>query len=191
MKSGLNTKWSTMSSYRRNNITTLELEGTNRDGLMADVFAIVNNFHCNVVEAKIRAPGLRVACLINVAGGSAADHHDLQARLLNVLGQGGRVAICTSPGSFGCGGERRLHKLMMMDDEAGTTPAAVMARASRAVTVKEWWERGYPVVRVEYKDRSKLLLDVLCALHELGYFVFHGKVRTTESWASQVRIVDN
>lgn len=182
MKSGLSTNRS-MSSSRRN-ITTLELMGTNRDGLMADVFAFLNNFQCNVVEAKLRAPGGPVACLVHVTGRPADHHHELQARLRDVLGQGGRVVICSRPSSSLHGSERRLHKMMM--DGGGTAPAAGLARASGAVTVKEWWERGNPVVRVECKDRGKLLLDVLCTLHELGYFVFHGKIRTSESWASQV-----
>ncbi|WJX78537.1 ACT domain-containing protein acr8 [Trifolium repens] len=46
------------------------------------------------------------------------------------------------------------------------------------VTVQNWAERGYSIVNVQCKDRSKLLFDVVCNLTDMEYVVFHATINT-------------
>jgi UTP:GlnB (protein PII) uridylyltransferase len=46
------------------------------------------------------------------------------------------------------------------------------------VTLQNWAERGYSIVNVQCKDRSKLLFDVVFNLTDMEYVVFHATIHT-------------
>ncbi|XP_030922767.1 ACT domain-containing protein ACR8-like [Quercus lobata] len=49
-----------------NGLTALELTGTDRVGLLSEVFAVLGDLQCNVVEAKVWTHNGRIASLIYV-----------------------------------------------------------------------------------------------------------------------------
>lgn len=79
--------------------------------------------------------------------------------------------------------DRRLHQLLLADRDYERGSPAVAA----AVSIQSWAERGYSVVSVQCRERPKLLFDVLCALTDMEYVVFHGAVDTAGDLAHQVR----
>jgi UTP:GlnB (protein PII) uridylyltransferase len=91
--------------------------------------------------------------------------------------------------------ERRLHQLMHddRDYERGPAPtpvdeehfamgdrtalSALRARVVETrVTIDNWEERGYAIVKMTSRDRPKLLFDTVCALTDMQYVVFHATV---------------
>ncbi|VAH94744.1 unnamed protein product [Triticum turgidum subsp. durum] len=91
--------------------------------------------------------------------------------------------------------ERRMHQLMHddRDYESGPAPtpvdeehfcmgdrAATAARSAHRtqtrVTIDNWEERGYAIVKMTSRDRPKLLFDTVCALTDMHYVVFHATV---------------
>ncbi|KAM0841543.1 hypothetical protein ACQ4PT_058969 [Festuca glaucescens] len=105
--------------------------------------------------------------------------------------------------------ERRLHQLMHDDrdyergpaptpvdeellsmvDRAATTTAlsALRARAAETrVTIDNWEERGYAIVKMTSRDRPRLLFDTVCALTDMQYVVFHATVGSQGPLAIQV-----
>jgi UTP:GlnB (protein PII) uridylyltransferase len=76
----------------RNGLTALELKGTDRVGLLSEVFAVLTELQCDVVEAKVWTHNGRIASLIYVkdcnTGTSIEDYQKinrLEARLRYVL----------------------------------------------------------------------------------------------------------
>ena len=76
-----------------------------------------------------------------------------------------------------------------MGDRAATTALSVLrARlVETRVTIDNWEERGYAIVKMTSRDRPKLLFDTVCALTDMQYVVFHGTVIAEGSEAYQVR----
>uniref|UniRef100_A0ACD5X6K6 Uncharacterized protein n=2 Tax=Avena sativa TaxID=4498 RepID=A0ACD5X6K6_AVESA len=91
--------------------------------------------------------------------------------------------------------ERRLHQLMhddrdyehgpaptpvdeehfAMGDRAATTALSALRAlvAETRVTIDNWEEKGYAIVKMTSRDRPKLLFDTVCALTDMQYVVFH------------------
>lgn len=150
-------------------ITALELTGADRTGLLSEVFAVLADLGCGVVDARAWTHRGRLGC---VAFLRDADDRIL-ARLGHLLrGDAGKVAAV--PAAAVAHADRLLHQLMAADLE--DQPAA--AFPTPAVSVESWAERGYSVVTVRCRDRPKLLFDVVCTLHDMDYVVFHGTVDT-------------
>ncbi|KQK13394.1 ACT domain-containing protein ACR3 [Brachypodium distachyon] len=118
---------------------------------------------------------------------------------------GARRWVCMSaPAPGRVHTERRLHQLMHddRDYESGPAPtpvdeehfsmgdvraATMMLMAARRsgarrgaadtrVTIDNWEERGYAVVKMTSRDRPKLLFDTVCGLTDMQYVVFHATV---------------
>ncbi|KAL6659534.1 hypothetical protein ACP70R_003574 [Stipagrostis hirtigluma subsp. patula] len=166
-------------------LTALELTGADRTGLLSEVFAVLADMQCSVVEARAWTHRGRLACVVFL-GGEDADA-DRVARILARLGHLLRGAgdaeapgaVAAVPAAAVAHADRRLHQLMAADrdqERAFPTPA---------VSVQSWAERGYSVVTVQCRDRPKLLFDVVCTLHDMDYVVFHGTVDTTGDQARQ------
>ncbi|XP_062195093.1 ACT domain-containing protein ACR8-like [Phragmites australis] len=164
-------------------LTALELTGADRTGLLSEVFAVLADMQCSVVEARAWTHCGRLACLVFL-GGEDADA-DRLARILARLGHLLRGdseapgAVAAVPAAAVAHGDRRLHQLMSADrdhERAFPTPA---------VSVQSWAERGYSVVTVQCRDRPKLLFDVVCTLNDMDYVVFHGTVDTNGDQARQ------
>ena len=173
-------------------LTALELTGTDRIGLLSEVFAVLADMHCNVVDAKVWTHNGRIASLIYVkdcdSGCQIEDSQrirKIESRLRPVLkGDNDIRSAKTTVSMAVTHTERRLHQMMFADrDYARTSSISPMMYDTPDVTVQNWTEREYSIVNVQCKDRAKLLFDVLCTLTDMEYVVFHATVHTQGSRA--------
>ncbi|KAK4802917.1 hypothetical protein SAY86_001120 [Trapa natans] len=181
-------------TYFSNGLTALELTGTDRVGLLSEVFAVLADFQCNVVEAKVWTHNGRIASLIFVkdcnSGSPIEDSQRIdriEDRLRNVLkGDNDIKSAKTTVSLAVTHTERRLHQMMFADRDYERSPILQLAPDDLppAVTVQNWIEWGYSVVNVQCRDRAKLLFDVVCTLTDMKYVVFHGTVQTAADAAS-------
>jgi UTP:GlnB (protein PII) uridylyltransferase len=168
-----------------NGLTALELTGTDRVGLLSEVFAVLADLQCDVVEAKVWTHNGRIASLIYVkdcnSGTPIEDSQQIdkiEALLRSVLK--GDNDICSAKTMVSMAvthSERRLHQMMFADRDYERKALRPYVD-SPIVTVQNWAERGYSVVNVTSKDRTKLLFDVICTLTDMEYVVFHGTIKT-------------
>ncbi|KAL4353658.1 hypothetical protein GQ457_06G038100 [Hibiscus cannabinus] len=169
-----------------NGLTALELTGTDRVGLLSEVFAVLADLQCNVVDAKVWTHNGRIASLIYVkdcnSGSPVEDSQQIdriEARLRNVLrGDNDIRSASTSVSMAVTHTERRLHQMMFADRDYERKPVLQCRADSPVVNVQNWTERGYSVVNVQCKDRTKLLFDVVCTLTDMLYVVFHASINT-------------
>ncbi|XVF51623.1 hypothetical protein PTKIN_Ptkin04bG0199200 [Pterospermum kingtungense] len=174
-----------------NGLTALELTGTDRVGLLSEVFAVLADLQCNVVDAKVWTHNGRIASLIYVkdcnSGSPIEDSQQIdriEARLRNVLkGDNDIRSAKTSVSMAVTHTERRLHQMMFADRDYERKPILQHRADSPVVTVQNWVEKGYSVVNVQCKDRTKLLFDIVCTLTDMQYVVFHGTINTAEDKA--------
>ncbi|XP_057811712.1 ACT domain-containing protein ACR8 [Salvia miltiorrhiza] len=169
-------------------LTALELTGTDRVGLLSEVFAVLSNLQCNVVDAKVWTHNGRIASLIYLkdddSGCPVEDSEKLEkmeGMLRNVLrGDNDIRSAKTSVSLAVTHTERRLHQMMFADRDydgnvCGDAPV---------VLVQNYLEKDYSVVSIHCKDRNKLLFDVVCTLTDMEYVVFHATVDTSGDRAS-------
>uniref|UniRef100_A0ACD5WTK0 Uncharacterized protein n=1 Tax=Avena sativa TaxID=4498 RepID=A0ACD5WTK0_AVESA len=164
-------------------LTVLELTGADRTGLISEVFAVLADMGCSVVDARAWSHRGRLACLVYLRDedADAVRVARIESRLGPLLRGdsdtgGGVVAV---PACSVAHADRRLHQLMYAardHDCAFPTPS---------VSVEGWAERGYSVVTVKCADRPKLLYDVVCTLTDMDYLVFHGTIDTNCGEARQ------
>uniref|UniRef100_A0ACD5TWG1 Uncharacterized protein n=1 Tax=Avena sativa TaxID=4498 RepID=A0ACD5TWG1_AVESA len=179
-------------SPAKERLCLLELIGVDRPGLLSEVFAVLHDLRCGIVDAQAWTHGGRVAALVFVRDeDTGAPIHDvarirrIESRLRHVLRGGARGARTVLVDAAAVGNlDRRLHQLLNEDGEADRR-AAVEAPTTTAVAVQEWGERGYSVVTVNCRDRPKLLFDVVCTLTDLDYVVYHGTFDTDGDHAQQ------
>ncbi|MCL7024951.1 hypothetical protein MKW94_017216 [Papaver nudicaule] len=179
-----------VKSNELNGLTVLELTGTDRLGLLSEVFAVLSDLQCNVVESKVWTHNGRIASLIYVkdidSGCPIEDSlkiSKIEGRLRNVLkGDNDIRSAKTTVSSIAVTHtERRLHQMMFADRDYEKKPDD----DSPVVTVQNWAERGYSIVNVMCKDRPKLFFDIVCTLTDMQYVVFHGTIDTTGNQAQQ------
>lgn len=169
-----------------NGLTALELTGTDRVGLLSEVFAVLADLQCSVVESKVWTHNGRIASLIYVkdcnSGSPIEDSQQIdriEARLRNVLkGDNDIRSAKTTVSMDVTHTERRLHQMMFADRDYERKPIFRHCADYPLVTVQNWAERGYSVVNVQCKDRTKLLFDVVCTLTDMEYVVFHATINT-------------
>nr|KJB20827.1 hypothetical protein B456_003G167200 [Gossypium raimondii] len=174
-------------SHGFNGLTALELTGTDRIGLLSEVFAVLADLQCDVVDAKVWTHNGRIASLIFVkdcnSGSPIEDSQQIdkiEARLRNVLkGDNDIRSAKTTVSMAVTHTERRLHQMMFADRDYERKPILEHKSELSAVTVQNWVERGYSVVNVQCKDRTKLLFDVVCTLTDMQYVVFHATIKTS------------
>ncbi|KAI3468856.1 hypothetical protein Pfo_025519 [Paulownia fortunei] len=173
-------------------LTALELTGTDRVGLLSEVFAVLSNLHCNVVDAKVWTHNGRIASLIYLkdddSGTPIEDSQKLdmiEAMLRNVLkGDNDIRSAKTSVSLAVTHTERRLHQMMFADRDYERKPIINTCDDSPVVLVQNYLEKDYSVVNIHCKDRNKLLFDVVCTLTDMQYVVFHATVDTSGDRAS-------
>ncbi|KAK8518450.1 hypothetical protein V6N13_027925 [Hibiscus sabdariffa] len=179
-------------SHEFNGLTALELTGTDRVGLLSEVFAVLADLQCDVVDAKLWTHNGRIASLIFVkdckSGSPINDSQQIdriEARLRNILrGDNDIRSVRTSVSLDVTHTDRRLHQMMFADRDYEKQPVLKCAVDSPVmVTVQNWAERGYSVMNVQCKDRAKLLFDVVCTLTDMQYVVFHATINTAEDKA--------
>lgn len=178
--------------------TALELTGTDRPGLLSEVFAVLTELHCSVVNASVWTHRGRIASVIHVkdeeSGSPIEDAHKISCiedRLRSVLkGDSGDIRRAkTAVAMDVTHTERRLHQLMFADRDYERIPAEPSTSPpTSSVTVQNCLDRGYSVVGVQCKDRPKLLFDIVCTLTDMQYVVFHATIYTHFGEAFQVRL---
>jgi UTP:GlnB (protein PII) uridylyltransferase len=174
--------------------TLLELVGADRPGLLSEVFAVLHDLRCGIVDARAWTHGGRVVALVFVRDeetgapiDDAARVRRVESRLRHVLRAGARGARTVLAGAINM--DRRLHQLL---NEDGEEEADSSEPTTTAVEVQDWGERrGYSVLTVSCRDRPKLLFDVVCTLTDLDYVVYHGTFDTDGDHARQVRLPDS
>ncbi|KAK1261603.1 hypothetical protein QJS04_geneDACA021176 [Acorus gramineus] len=177
---------STDGSDGEEGLTVLELTGTDRPGLLSEVFAVLADLQCDVAEAKVWTRNGRIASLIRVRDGDSGSPIEdsvkidrIEARLKNVL-KGDHDVRSSAARTAVSGGvthaERRLHQMMFSDRDYERAAAA----ARPSVSVQNWVERGYSIVNVQCRDRRKLLFDIVCTLTDMEYVVFHATLDTDD-----------
>ncbi|KAK4758308.1 hypothetical protein SAY87_019609 [Trapa incisa] len=163
----------------------LELTGTDRVGLLSEVFAVLSHMDCNVVEAKAWTHNGRMAAMVYVKSSSGLPIEDsqqiysIETLLRSVLKGDSYVKSYRTPTVAFTHTERRLHQMMFADRDYDYDYER--KRSAVSVTVQNWVERGYSVVNVQCRDRNKLLFDVVCTLTDMQYIVFHAIIDTNSS----------
>ncbi|XP_033516804.1 ACT domain-containing protein ACR8-like [Nicotiana tomentosiformis] len=174
------------SSKSYDGLTALELTGTDRIGLLSEAFAVLSDLQCNVVEAKVWTHNGRIASLIYVkesdTGFPVEDSQKIdriEVRLRNVLkGDNDIHSANTSVSMAVTHTERRLHQMMYADRDYERKPVIRTSNDAPIVSVMNCLEKGYSVVNIQCKDRTKLLFDLVCTLTDMQYDVFHATANT-------------
>lgn len=191
---------STLENVRSKTIdgmTALEVTGTDRVGLLSEVFAVLADLQVNVVESKVWTHNGRIASLIYVkdcnSGTPIEDEmkiDKIEARLRNVLkGDNDIRSAKTSVSLTVTHTERRLHQLMFVDRDYERKSILRTNGDSPIVSVQNCLERGYSGINIHCKDRTKLLFDVMCTLTDMEYIVYHATINTTGDRAYMVYIL--
>ncbi|KAJ9549844.1 hypothetical protein OSB04_022387 [Centaurea solstitialis] len=173
-------------------MTAIELTGTDRVGLLSEVFAVLSDLKCDVVESKVWTHNGRIASLIFLKDcetgcpiGDSQRIEGIEARLRNVLkGDNDIRSAKTSVSMAITHTERRLHQMMFADRDYERSPIVkTSGKDSLIVSVQNCLEKGYSVLNIQCNDRPKLLFDVVCTLTDMQYVVFHATINTTEDGA--------
>ncbi|KAD5316770.1 hypothetical protein R6Q59_031933 [Mikania micrantha] len=173
-------------------VTAVELTGTDRVGLLSEVFAVLTDLKCDVVESKVWTHNGRIASLIYLKDCDSGRQIDdsqkiecMEARLRNVLKGDNDIRSAKMVVSMAVTHtERRLHQMMFADRDYERNPIIKSnGEYSPTVTVQNCLEKGYSIVNIVCKDRPKLLFDVVFTLTDMEYTVFHATIDTTENGA--------
>ncbi|KAH9613330.1 hypothetical protein KSS87_019817 [Heliosperma pusillum] len=175
-----------MRSCSYEGVTALELTGTDRVGLLSEVFAVLADLNCSVVDATVWTHNGRIASIIYIkdcdSGCQIEDSNrimKIESKLRPVLkGDNDIRSAKTSVSMAVTHTERRLHQMMFEDRDYERNPSSRSLKDIPEVSVQNWNERGYSVVNVQCKDRPKLLFDVVCTLTDMEYVVFHATIDT-------------
>eukprot|EP00250_Pteridium_aquilinum_P018479 c24106_g3_i1 orf=99-1187(+) len=184
--------------------TAIELIGTDRPGLLSDIFAVLASLGCNVECAEVWTHNTRVACVVYITEETTLMPIKDPGRLSFVKGQLRNVLRATDDRKgvktdFSLGlahTERRLHQMMFADrDYEGLRQSSQEKGANDGVcvTIENCNEKGYSIVNLCCRDRPKLLFDIVCTLTDMQYVVSHASVGVDGCYASQeyyIRHVD-
>ncbi|KAL7122782.1 hypothetical protein ACP275_01G065400 [Erythranthe tilingii] len=135
--------------------TVLELSGTDRVGLLSEVFAVLSDLNCNVVNSKVWTHNGRIASLIYL-NDNKSDAPIKDTRKLEKI-------------------EAMLRNVLKGDNDI---------RSAKTSIAENYLEKDYSVVNIHCKDRNKLLLDVVCTLTDMQYLIFHATVDTSADQVS-------
>lgn len=178
--------------------TAIELIGTDRPGLLSDIFAVLTSLRCNVECAEVWTHNTRVACVVyiteEITFAPIKDPERLffvKGQLCNVLrATDDRKGVKTDFSSGHTHTERRLHQLMFADrDYEGSCQSSEEKHQNGVhITIENCNEKGYSIVNLRCKDRPKLLFDIVCTLTDMQYVVSHASIGVDGHYASQVCI---
>lgn len=167
-------------------LTALELTGTDRLGLLSEVFAVLADLKCDVVESKVWTHNGRIASQIYIkdydTGSPIQDPwkiEEIKTLLRQVLrGDNDIHSAETSVSMSVTHTERRLHQMMFADRDYEKEPIIKTSDDKPIVVVQNCLEKGYSVLNVQCRDRTKLLFDIVCTLTDMQYVVYHATVDT-------------
>lgn len=166
----------------------VELIGTDRPGLLSEIFAVLANQHCNVVAAEVWTHKTRVACVIYINADVSSRMPAMEEQLRNVLRGGDDLkGARTSFSMDSTHVDRRLHQLMLADkdyEDDDDDDDSVLLKP--VISIGRCEDKGYSVVNVKCKDRTKLLFDIVCTLTDMQFVVSHASVSSDGTHGLQV-----
>ncbi|KAB2036851.1 hypothetical protein ERO13_D03G030100v2 [Gossypium hirsutum] len=183
--------------------TALETTGRDRPGLMSEISAALYELRCHVTAAVAWTHNARVACIIHIEDGLmrgpimaskklAQVHEKLESVVEAHHESGERWSVrLTAPAVGRTHTERRLHQLMYADRDykqcQGSDGSCRQWNGctNTHVTIEACREKGYLVVNIRCRDRTKLLFDTVCALTDMQYVVFHAAISSKGTMADQ------
>lgn len=184
--------------------TAVEIIGTDRPGLLSEIFAVLVDLGCNITAAVAWTHHKAAASIVYIEegwkGGPIKDPKRLahvQDQLENVvdahngLGETSSVRL-TAPSAGRTHTERRLHQLMYANGDYKQCCCRDDGKICKKgctrthVGIESCKEKGYSVINIKSRDRPKLLFDTVCALTDLQYVVFHAAVSSKGIVADQV-----
>lgn len=169
-------------------LTVLELTGKDRLGLSSEIFAVLSDLNSNIVESKVWTHNGRIASQIYIKDydtnseiKSPLKIEEIEARLRQILrGDDDIQTAETSVSTSLTHTERRLHQMMFRDRDYEREAIIKTSEDNKPlVVIQNCLEKGYSVLNVHCKDRTKLLFDVVCTLTDMSYVVYHATVNTT------------
>ena len=177
--------------------TAIEMTGSDRPGVLSEIFAVLTNLKCNIVGGEMWTHNGRLACVVYVADdtrvGPIVDMEKLsimKEQLCNVLEVSEdrkRVKTDFSVGLTHT--DRRLHQMMFADRDYENN-STLVSKGDRSIrpqiTIENCKEKDYSVVNIRCKDRPKLVFDTVCTLTDMQYVVFHGTIDSEGPKAIQV-----
>lgn len=179
--------------------TAIELTGRDRPGLLSEISAVLANLHFNVVAAEVWTHNRRIACLLYVNDDTTCRAIDDPARLSTMEDQLNNIlrwcedsekVARTNFSANVTHVDRRLHQMLFADrDYEGGCLSNETEQATSftpKITIDRCVEKGYSVVSVRCKDRSKLMFDIVFTLTDMQYVVFHATISSDGPYASQV-----
>lgn len=178
--------------------TAIELIGRDRPGLLSEIFAILANLHFNVIAAEVWTHNGRIACVVYVNDDTTFCAVDdptrlsvMEDQLKNILhGCEDDKTVCRTSFSMGFTHvDRRLHQMLFADrDYEGGGLATVVNSPSSSkpkIEIEHCQDKGYSVVNIRCRDRSKLMFDIVCTLTDMQYVVFHATISSDGPFATQ------
>ncbi|KAM7264440.1 hypothetical protein ACFE04_002123 [Oxalis oulophora] len=165
--------------------TVIELTGSDRQGLLSELSAVLTDLNCNVVNAEVWTHNTRAAAIMQVTddqtNSAITDPERLNTikKLLSNVLRGSnasrRAKTVVTHGTTNT--DRRLHQMMFADrDYERTQDDDVVDEQRPKVEVINCYDKDYSVVMISSKDRPKLLFDTVFTLTDMGYVVFHANV---------------
>ncbi|KAJ8566889.1 hypothetical protein K7X08_019097 [Anisodus acutangulus] len=160
--------------------TSIELSGTDRPGLLSEVFAVLADLHCNVVNAAIWTHNARAAAVVHVVDDVTDCAIEDPKRLATI--------------------KKLLHNVLKGNNDLKTakmtlSPPGDYVKVRKGEQGKVEDLKSGPCITVydcSEKDYT-LLFDIVCTLTDMQYVVFHGVVHTGKMEAYQefyIRHVD-
>lgn len=185
--------------------TAIELTGKDRPGLLSEISAVLAGLQINVVAAEVWTHNGRIACVLYVNDDitSCAVENPkklsvVEDQLRNILrgcetsDNDGEKKVARTSFSMGFTHiDRRLHQMLFADKDYETCSLASNSDCcptspKPTITIDRCEEKGYSVVSIRCKDRSKLLFDIVCTLTDMQYVVFHAAISSDGPNALQV-----
>lgn len=204
-----------MTSHRElrpKHVTTehpaLEITLSDNPGVLSEIAATLTEHGSQLAAAAIWTHNRRAACLLYLDERPSDTSPDLPYILKQVekvveahhkVSERWNVRL-TYPSNGATHTERRLHQMMVADrDFEGMDNSAPSEekcgcgvnghRKSCGATfayIETCKEKGYSVVNIRSRDRTKLLFDTVCTLTDMEYVVFHAAVSSKGFLAFQV-----
>lgn len=180
--------------------TIIEITIQDHPNLFFQIFSALADLHCNIIEAHACSYNTILTCVVYVSDQSNNSTIDDFSRLTIIKNHLTTVLRATANSKIGsinnpnvkisklvglegtktCTIERRLHQLML----SGTN--LEMENEKKMVKIESCDQRGYSIVNVEFKDRPRLMFDIVCTLTDLEYTIFHASTNSRAGCAFQV-----
>ncbi|XP_042426020.1 ACT domain-containing protein ACR6-like [Zingiber officinale] len=162
-------------------LTSIELVGLDRPGLLSEISAVLTDLQCNIVAADLQTHNSKVASVIHVtdaATGGPVAESDRLSKIRHLLGSvlRGSARTTSASSSTPTSDERRMLQLMLHDDDGASGIEGDPEPSPVTVTVEDYVGKEFTVVNVRCKNLPDLIFHTVCTLTHMQFVVFHGAV---------------